>query len=135
MGDFSKLGLKANILHTLKVLGFKESLEVQDKIIPLEIQGHNIVFTSKTGSGKTLAYTVGFLGKINLKQSVQMLIIVPTRELCIQVGKEVKRICNSLDINVGVLYGGRDLAGDHRITSKKNQIIVRTTGSMIQNVK
>ena len=49
----------------------------------------NQVLLGVTGSGKTLAYTVGFLSKINTKQQVQMLIVVPTRELCIQVGKEV----------------------------------------------
>jgi len=134
MGDFNKLGLKANVILALNSLGFKESLEVQDAVIPLETQGHNLVFTSKTGSGKTLAYTVGFLGKINTKQAIQMLIVVPTRELCKQVGEEVKKICNSLNINVGVFYGGRDLNLDHRTTSKKNQIIVSTPGRLIQHV-
>ena len=134
MKDFAKLGLKSDIVQVLRVLGYKEPLEVQQEVIPLEIQGHNIVFTSKTGSGKTLAYTAGYLGKINIKQGVQMLIIVPTRELCIQVGKEVKRICTSLNINVGVLYGGRMLGGDHKTTSRRNQIYVCTPGRIIQHI-
>ncbi len=134
MGDFSKLGLKKEILDVLSRLRLNESLEVQDKIVPLTIKGKNIVFTSKTGSGKTLAYLLGFLGKINKKQSTQLIILVPTRELCIQVGKELKRVCGPLGINVGMIYGGRDIPGDYRILNKKNQILIGTPGRLLMHI-
>ena len=132
--DFAKLGLKKEILEVLAKLKLNESFEVQDKIIPLAKKGKNIVFTSKTGSGKTLAYLLGFLGKINKKQGTQMIVLVPTRELCVQVGKEIKKICELLDINVGMLYGGRDVPGDYRTLRKKNQIIVGTPGRLIIHI-
>ena len=50
-----------------------------------------------------------------------MLVIVPTRELCIQVGKELTRLGEILQINVGVLYGGRDIKGDFRTITKKTR--------------
>ena len=134
MGDFKDLNLKKEILSILTKLKFKNSLEVQDKIIPLAMKGKNIVFTSRTGSGKTLAYLLGFVSKINKKQGAQMIILVPTRELCIQVGKEIKRICDLLEINVGMLYGGRDVTGDNRTLSKKNQIMVGTPGRLLLHV-
>jgi len=134
MGDFAKLGLKKEILEVLSRLKFNESFEVQDKIVPLAIQRKNIVFTSRTGSGKTLAYLLGYLGRINKKQSTQMVVLVPTRELCIQVGKEIKKVCNLLGINVGMLYGGREISGDYRTLNKKNQIIVGTPGRLILHV-
>ncbi len=134
MESFTKLGLKKEIIDTLSTLGFKQPLEVQNKIIPLAMQGKNLVFTSKTGSGKTLAYSLGFLGKINNKLNIQMMIIVPTRELCIQVGKEMKRICKLLNINVGVVYGGRNIADDYKTTNKKNQVFVGTPGRLIQHI-
>lgn len=134
MGDFKTLGLKREILTALASLNFTKSFEVQDKIIPLAIQGKNIVFTSRTGSGKTLAYLLGFLGKINKKQGTQMIVLVPTRELCIQVGKEMKRVCDLLDINVGMLYGGRNVPGDYRTLTKKNQILVGTPGRLLLHV-
>ena len=134
MGSFTKLGLKKEIIDTLAALGFKQPLEVQNKIIPLTMQGKNLVFTSETGSGKTLAYSLGFLGKINNKLNIQMMIIVPTRELCIQVGKEIKKICKLLNINVGVVYGGRNIADDYKTTNKKNQIYVGTPGRLIQHI-
>ena len=134
MGDFNKLGLKKEILNILSRLKFNKSFEVQEKIVPLAIKGKNVVFTSRTGSGKTLAYLLGFLGKINKKLNTQMVVLVPTRELCIQVGKEIKRICEPLDINVGVLYGGRGVQGDYRTVNKKNQILVGTPGRLILHV-
>jgi len=134
MGNFTKLGLKKEILDVLSRLKLNKSFEVQDKIVPLAMKGKNIVFTSRTGSGKTLAYLLGFLGKINKKQSTQMIVLVPTRELCIQVGKEIIKICELLGINVGMLYGGRDVQGDYRTLSKKNQILVGTPGRLILHV-
>lgn len=134
MGDFAKLGLKKDILAVLSSLNFKETFEVQDKIIPLEMKGKNVVFTSRTGSGKTLTYLLGFLGKLSKKQGLQMLVLVPTRELCIQVGKEMKKVCDPLSFNVGMLYGGREIHGDYKTTNKKNQIIIGTPGRLIQHV-
>ncbi len=134
MGNFNSLGLKKEILDVLSGLNFKNTLDVQEQVIPAALKGKNIVFTSRTGSGKTLAYLLGFLGKINRKAGIQMVVLVPTRELCIQVGKEIKRVCNPLGINVGMLYGGRTLSGDQKTTTKKNQIMVGTPGRLIQHV-
>jgi ATP-dependent RNA helicase DeaD len=131
MGTFTKLNLKKEILNTLSNLKFKTPFEVQEKVIPLALQGKNVVFTSRTGSGKTLAYLLGFLSKINKKQGTQMVVMVPTRELCIQVGKEIKKVCDLLDIKVGMLYGGRDVKGDYRTVNKKNQILIATPGRVI----
>lgn len=134
MGSFNQLGLKKEIVDVLSRLKFKEPYDVQEKVIPLAIKGKNIVFTSRTGSGKTLAYLLGFLGKINKKLGIQMLVLVPTRELCIQVGKEVQNICEQLGFNVGVLYGGRDIKGDYKTNSRKNYILIGTPGRLIHHI-
>lgn len=134
MNGFTKLGLKKDIVNILQGLGFKEPLSVQKEIIPRIIQGKNIAFTSMTGSGKTLAYSIPYLSKINTKLGVQMIVVIPTRELCIQVGKEIEKICERLNINVGTIYGGRDVKGDYRTTSKKNQIIIGTPGRLIKHI-
>lgn len=134
MGDFTKLNLKKEILEVLSKLKYNESFEVQDNVVPLAMRGKNIVFTARTGSGKTLAYLLSFIGRINRKQSTQMIVLVPTRELCIQVGKEMKKVCELLGINVGMLYGGRDVSGDYRTLNKKNQIIVGTPGRLIVHI-
>jgi ATP-dependent RNA helicase DeaD len=132
--EFRDLGLQKEILDVLTRQNFRNPLEVQEKLIPLALSGKDVVFTSRTGSGKTLAYLLGFLGKINPKQGVQMLVMVPTRELCIQVGKEMDRICEPLGIKIGMLYGGRDVPGDYRTLSRRNQIMVGTPGRLILHV-
>ncbi len=134
MNKFKDLGLTDEIVTVLSKLKYKKTFEVQDKIVPLIMQGKNVVFTSRTGSGKTLAYLIGFLKKMNKKTGIQLLVVVPTRELCVQVNKEFTKICEPLGINVGMLFGGRDIGGDHRTTRKKNQIMVGTPGRLIQHI-
>jgi len=134
MVNFSELGLKKNIVDVINSLGFKETLEVQEKIIPLIVQKKNVAFTSRTGSGKTLAFSVPYLTKINKKLPAQMMVVLPTRELCIQVGKVLSDLCQSLGFNVGVIYGGRDIAGDYKTVAKKNHIIVGTPGRLIKHI-
>lgn len=134
MALFKDLQLKKEIIETLEKNNFKKSLLVQEKIIPIALKGKNIVFTSQTGSGKTLAYLLSFIGKIDKKKGLQMLILVPTRELCIQVGKEIEKICKYLEINSGTLYGGRDIKGDFKTTMKKNQILTATPGRIVQHI-
>ncbi len=134
MGSFNNIGLKKEIIKVLTRLKYKKSFEVQEKVIPLAVQRKNVVFTSRTGSGKTLAYSLAFIGQINKKLNLQMVVLVPTRELCIQVGKELKKICEPLGLNVGMLYGGREIVGDYKTTNKKNHIIVGTPGRLIQHV-
>lgn len=134
MKKFEDLGLKKDIVFALKRNRFVTATAVQEKIIPLTQQGKNVVFTSQTGSGKTLAYTLGFLSKINPKNELQMAVIVPTRELCIQVGKNIKQVCELLNINVGVVYGGREIVGDYKTLRTKNQILVGTPGRFIEHI-
>ncbi len=134
MAKFSNLGLKKEIVQVLARLKYNTTLEVQEKVIPLILQKKNVVFTSRTGSGKTLAYTVGFLSKINKKLGIQMLIMVPTRELAIQVGKEIKQIAEPLGFNVGILFGGRDINNDHLTIRKRNHIMVGTPGRLIMHI-
>jgi len=134
MDNFTRLGLKKNVLTALDTLKFEKPTEVQERIIPILLEGENVVFTSRTGSGKTLTFLLGFVGKINPKIGIQMIVIVPTRELCIQVGKELTKMCDLLGIKVGMLYGGRTMHGDQKTTSKKVQIMVGTPGRLLQHI-
>ena len=118
----------------MKDLEFTDSFDVQDIVIPKILTGKNIAFTSRTGSGKTLTYLLGAISRLNTKQGLQMLVIVPTRELCIQIGREISKFCDPLGINVGVLYGGREIARDSKIVNRKNQIIIGTSGRLIQHI-
>lgn len=132
--EFEKMGLKKDVLNALSNANLKNAFEVQETIVPLIFKGYNVIFTSRTGSGKTLTYLLGYVGKINKKLGLQMLVIVPTRELAIQVGKEMNTVCETLGINVGMLYGGREIKGDYRTLNKKNHILIATPGRLIMHV-
>ncbi|MFH2020191.1 MAG: DEAD/DEAH box helicase [archaeon] len=131
MADFLSLGLKKEIVDVLARMQFRKTTIVQDKVIPLALQGKNLVFTAMTGSGKTLAFTVGFLGKINRKLGTQMIVLVPTRELSVQVSKELKRLCEPLGINTGLFYGGKEMSLDKETLRRNNHIIIGTPGRLI----
>lgn len=132
--SFSTLGLKKEILEALESLNFKEPTPVQQEIIPLVLSKQNIAFTSQTGSGKTLAFSVGFFSRLNRKNGVQLLIVVPTRELCQQVGEELKAFGKLLDFNVGMIFGGHALKGDMNTLSKRLHVVVATPGRLIDHI-
>jgi ATP-dependent RNA helicase DeaD len=132
--SFNNLGISDKLTKLLFTLNYKIPTEIQKEIIPLTLKEKNIVFTSHTGSGKTLAYTIAFLNKINTKQQIQMLILAPTRELSIQIYKELTKICKTLEINVGALYGGREIKSDYKTTKKKIHILIGTPGRIVQHI-
>jgi ATP-dependent RNA helicase DeaD len=132
--SFAHLGLKKEVAAALTSLGYLQPTDVQEKVLPLITAKKNVVFTSQTGSGKTIAYSVGFFNRLQLKQHLQMLVIVPTRELCMQVGEELKKFGQVLGFNVGMLYGGHDLIVDKKVVSKRLHIIVATPGRLIQHI-
>lgn len=130
---FETLGLQKDLVALLSSLKLTTPTDAQKEIIPLLLNKKNVVFTSRTGSGKTLCYTLPFVSKMS-KKGLQMLVLVPTRELCIQVGKEMRSVCEPLNIKVGMLYGGREIDGDKRTTSRNNHIIVGTPGRLVQHI-
>ena len=72
-------------------LGFSEFTEIQEKSIPLIQQGHDVIGQSYTGSGKTVAFGFPSLEKVVKGHGLQLLVLVPTRELCSQVAKELQK--------------------------------------------
>lgn len=132
--SFSDLGLKKNVLAALEALDYKVPTEVQRELIPLVLSKQNVVFTAQTGSGKTIAFSAGFFSRINPKQNLQVLIVVPTRELCMQVGAQIKKFGDILGFNVGMLYGGHDLLVDRRTISRRLHVLVATPGRLIQHI-
>ncbi len=132
--SFENLGLKKNILSAIETIGLKTPTEVQKKIILPIVEKQNIVFTAPTGSGKTFGFSLGFFNRINTKRGIQLLVVVPTRELCLQVGTEIKKFGEILGFNVGMLFGGHDLNADRRTISRKLQVLVATPGRLIQHI-
>ncbi len=87
--NFENLGLSETILRGVKEAGFTEPSPIQQEAIPIVLEGHDMVAQAQTGTGKTAAFGLPVMSKIDANGGVQLLIITPTRELCMQVSDEL----------------------------------------------
>lgn len=131
MKDFKSLKLNDVIINSLSKIGIKNPTPIQEQVIPIIFEKKDLIAKSPTGSGKTLAYLLAIIQDI--KNCSQVLILVPTRELAIQIENEARKV--SKDISILSIYGGREIAGQLSQLKEKPQIIISTTGRLIDIIK
>jgi len=133
MTTFQSLGLNENLLKAITDMGFETPSEVQEKAIPILLQGEtDMVSLAQTGTGKTAAFGFPMLQKINPEsRTTQGLILSPTRELCMQITNEITSYGKYIKgLNVVAIYGGASITDQARQIKKGAQIIVATPGRM-----
>lgn len=136
MARFEELGLSDSILCGLKDMGFSEPTPVQSLIIPLLFEGKDVICQSKTGTGKTAAFGIYVLEGIDYEvRKPQVLILTPTRELCLQVRDEVARIGRHTKVNMAPVYGGQDIEKQFRLIRGGANVVVGTPGRIIDHLK
>ena len=123
--------LSEKTAHSLKEMGFENLTEVQKKVIPYILEGKEVICRSKTGTGKTAAFGIGLIERLVEKTSNKGLIITPTRELAVQVSRELSKIGKSHRINVLTIYGGVSIDNQIRNLRKNPEIIVATPGRLL----
>jgi ATP-dependent RNA helicase DeaD len=125
--------LNDNIQRALDDMGFEESTQIQQEAIPLIMEGKDVVGQSNTGTGKTAAYAIPILEKIDKELKMpQALILLPTRELAVQVANEVRKIGKYMEgIRAVTVYGGADIREQINKLKGGAQIIVGTPGRII----
>ena len=129
---FDEFKLKPSILEGIKEIGFKEPTEVQTETIPLMLQGEDLVVQAKTGTGKTAAFVLPLLQLINgHERHAKALVVVPVRELSVQVAKEVQQLGRHSGIHAVSIYGGQSMNVQIQALQRKPQIIVGTPGRLI----
>ncbi|MEK6829916.1 MAG: DEAD/DEAH box helicase [Nanoarchaeota archaeon] len=134
MEKFKKLGLSEELLKLLEKANFSEPSEIQEKVIPLILEGKDVIGGSATGSGKTLAFGAGIIEKTIPGRGSQVLILVPTRELAEQVGNVFIRFSGYRQLNVAIVYGGVNIS--NQIKSLRNsEIIVGTPGRILDHLE
>jgi len=136
--NFEMLGLSENIIKGLAMQGIITPTAVQEQAIPQIIENKNLVIQSETGSGKTLAYLLPiYVGQPLPLRMMQVIVIVPTHELAMQVHHQVE----TLSINSGITLKSIVIFGEVNIKSQierlreKPQIIIGTTGRIIELIK
>lgn len=135
--SFNELGLSAEMLQAIKMKGFEEPTEIQSKIIPLILQSESdLIGQAQTGTGKTAAFALPIIDKLITKSShLQVLVLVPTRELAIQVAEEFNSLRGHKNIHVAPIYGGQSYDIQLRRLKKGVDVIVGTPGRVMDLLK
>ncbi|MEG0427120.1 MAG: DEAD/DEAH box helicase [Akkermansia sp.] len=134
---FSDLAICPEILEAVEVLGFEKPSAIQEAAIPVAIAGSDIVGLSHTGSGKTLAFAIPALECISLDtQGVQVLALCPTRELAVQICREVDKLALFLDgISAVPVYGGSSFKPQLDALRRGVQFVVGTPGRVLDHIQ
>ena len=133
---FENLNIKSEILKAISEMGFTNLTEVQQKATPLALQGKDLFVRSETGSGKTLAFGIALVNNIMDIKGVQSLVICPTRELAMQVAKEIEKLTKYINPeSVVAIYGGADMGRQIKALKSNNvRIVVGTPGRILDHI-
>ena len=132
---FSNWDLEAPIAAAIEALGWTEPTEIQREALPPARQGMDVVGQARTGSGKTAAFGIPILESCSPSGSPQAIILCPTRELAVQVAKEIDSLQGDKGLSIQTVYGGTDLEKQAKKLDKGADIIVGTPGRVIDMTK
>ncbi len=132
MSTFDNLGMSLQLLATVKTFGYEQPTMIQEKSIPLIIQGKDVVGESATGTGKTLAFGCGVVEKVVPRQGIQALILTPTRELAEQVMNALAKM--SKDLRMVAVYGGVSI-GPQMDAIRSADVVIATPGRLLDHLE
>ena len=135
VSSFADLNLKRTPTSLLDRLGLTVPTPIQEHAIPALLEGRDVVGQARTGSGKTLAFALPIVERCDPhRPAIQALVLVPTRELAIQVGSVVGRLAANAHLRCTLLYGGRSTVGERRVLQSGPQIIIATPGRILDHL-
>ncbi|KYK29002.1 helicase SNF2 [Thermoplasmatales archaeon SG8-52-1] len=132
--NFNKLNIDIKLKNKIDELGFNDLTLIQEKCIPEILKGKDIVGQAETGSGKTLAFCLPILDMIKSNNGLKVLILTPTRELCIQVTDVFRNFGKNLGVIANGVYGGVNIEPQIRNIIRSN-IIVATPGRLLDHIE
>jgi len=134
---FNQLALKTPLLKALDEVGYETPSPIQAQTIPLLLAGRDILGQAQTGTGKTAAFALPILSNLDLKQKdPQVLVLVPTRELAIQVAEAFQKYARYIKgFHVLPVYGGQDYRGQIRALQRGVHVVVGTPGRVMDHMR
>ena len=129
--SFLDFGFKQPIVRAIDRMGFKVPSPIQEKVIPLILEGYDVVGQAHTGTGKTAAFGLPSLNKIEWRNGVELLVITPTRELATQVSDELFNLGRYAGIRTVSVYGGQSYLRQLDLISRGAQVVVATPGRLL----
>ena len=140
---FDDLGLRPELLTALSTLGYEEPTPIQARAIPTLLAGHDLLGQAATGTGKTAAFALPALHRIGdvagasagQRRAPLVIVLVPTRELAIQVSQAFQRYGRALDARVLPIYGGQPIGRQIRELHRGVDIVVATPGRALDHIE
>jgi superfamily II DNA/RNA helicase len=135
MSNFSTLNVPQSLIDKLTAMGYTAPTEIQSKAIPAILEGKDILASSKTGSGKTGAFVIPLITKILENPENYALILVPTRELALQINTVIQSMRGRDQINTACVFGGASMENQIFALKKNPKIVVATPGRLQDHMK
>jgi superfamily II DNA/RNA helicase len=136
MNSFEIMGIKHPLTHCLNIQGIKKPTPIQTKTIPMIMSGSDLIVQAQTGSGKTLAFLLPiFQSLIADSQSLQGLIIAPTRELALQITSEAKKLNSEGNWKILAVYGGQDINAQLHKLKGSVDLVIATPGRLLDHLR
>ncbi len=132
---FDDLGLKKEILQSIKDAGFTVPSPIQAAAIPFVLAGRDIVGQAHTGTGKTAAFSLPALNNIDVRDGVGLLVITPTRELATQVSDEIFKYGRNMGVKTVTVYGGSSYNRQIDLIQRGASVVVATPGRLLDILK
>ncbi len=134
---FTDLGLSEQVVRAVKAVGYETASPIQAATIPAMLEGVDILGQAQTGTGKTAAFALPILSRLDMKRRVpQALVMVPTRELAIQVAEAFQKYASGLNgFHVLPIYGGQSYVPQLSALKRGPQVIVGTPGRIIDHLE
>ncbi len=134
--EFTQLNLHPQLVQAVTELGYTEPTPIQSSMIPLMLEGHDVLGQAQTGTGKTAAFALPILHSIEPGQgNVQALIVAPTRELALQVAKAIYEYGRYREVRVLCIYGGQPYGRQISRLNKGVDVVVGTPGRLLDLIK
>jgi len=130
---FTELGIETDLVDALASKGIIEPFPIQQQTIPLALTGQDIIGQAKTGTGKTFGFGLPLIQRLGLhpEPGVKALVVVPTRELCVQVTEDLELAAKNRDVKIVSIYGGKAYEGQIEQLKAGAQIVVGTPGRLL----
>ncbi|WNE41089.1 MAG: RNA helicase CrhR [Mycoplasmataceae bacterium] len=132
--NLENIPLSDRTKEALRKIGYQKLTDIQSKTIPLVLEGKNIIAQSQTGTGKTAAFLIPILENLKPEIKPQVLVLVPTRELALQVSEEAQKLSLQRNLKVSAIYGGEPIFRQLRAFQKGVDIVIGTPGRVIDHI-
>jgi len=132
---FDELNIAPTLLEILAQQKYFHPTPIQEQSIPPAIAGKDLMGIAQTGTGKTLAFSIPMIQRLGQSQGKMGLVILPTRELALQVDQTFKKLGGPLGLRTAILIGGENPAKQHKALSLRPHVIIATPGRIIDHIE